>query len=328
MNLAEISNIQNSEIAGLIDKANYIQICGHTSPDGDCISSQLALKLALEKMGKKVDVLLALNEAAPHTLDFLPGFSDLIYAGRVKRGSDLFIVVDAPNDARIGYVAANLKNKSKVSLTIDHHFETKRSCDFALVDTSSASTSILIWELLGTLELVDIEVANCCLTGVKTDTGNFQYQNADLRAFKRALEMIEEGANNSLISEKVFMRRSLSAVKIEQIAVSNMEVFCDTRAVITSVSRDDLDKCSASKDDTEGIVNILRSLDGSEVVAFLREDSDCTKVSFRSTTDIDCRELAGIYGGGGHRGAAGAKIEQSLSEARETVKKQLQELLG
>ena len=59
MNLAEISNIKNSEIAGLIDKANYIQICGHTSPDGDCISSQLALKLALEKMGKRADILLA-----------------------------------------------------------------------------------------------------------------------------------------------------------------------------------------------------------------------------------------------------------------------------
>lgn len=329
MEFTESTNIDFEGIANLINDAKYIQICGHTNPDGDCISSQLACKCALEALGKEVDVLLALNERAPHSFDFLPYFDEFKYASRVKKKADLFIMVDVPNDKRLGFAGTELKEKAKVSLTIDHHFEEKRWSDFTLTDTSAASTTTLIWELLGFMGLNGSEqTANCCLTGLKTDTGNFQFQNADLRSFRIAAEMIEAGADNSFISEKVFMRRSFSSIKIEQVAISNLEVICNGKAAITTLSSLELERCGATKNDTEGIVDILRSIDGTEVVAFLRQDQDCTKVSFRALGDFDCRELVAVYGGGGHAGAAGAKIEDTLEAAREIVATQLKGVFG
>lgn len=329
MELTKASNIDFCGISKLINEANYIQICGHTSPDGDCISSQLALKRALSKLNKQVDVLLALNEKPPYLFDYLCGFDDLKFASRVNKRADLFIMVDAPNDNRIGFQAAKLKDKACISLTIDHHFEEKRWSDWTLVDPSSASTSTLVWELLAYMNLNDdSDIATCCLTGLKTDTGNFLFQNANLRSFKRASEMIEAGADNSLISEKVFMRKSLTSVKIEQIAVSNMEILENGRVAITTISKHEMQHSGASKDDTENVVNILRAIDGTEVVAFLREEQDYVKVSFRSLGDFDCRELACIYGGGGHAGAAGARIDNNLEIAKNMVVDQLSNLFG
>ena len=323
-----VSNIDFAGIADLIENSEYVQICGHTSPDGDCISSQLAMRRALIKMGKNVDVLLSLNEKAPIAFEFLDGYDELVFCGKQKKEADLFIMIDVPNDKRLGHSAAKLKNKATTVLKIDHHAESEKYSDFSFIDESAASTTVIVWELLGEMGgLIDEQIALACLTGLMTDTGNFQYQNADLRAFSCATEMVKMGANSSLISENVYMRRSLESIKLVNLAVDKLEVFCDGRAAVSCVTRKDIESCGATKNDCDSIISLLRSIDGTKLVAVLREDDNFVKVSFRSLETIDCRELASLHGGGGHAGAAGATLDVNLDSAKKIIMEEMRAAL-
>lgn len=328
MTVTPATNVNLDEFAARLKACDYIQICGHTSPDGDCIGSQLAMKVALEQLGKKVDVLLALNEPAPHQFDFLPGFSDLIYAGRVKKKADAFFMIDAPNDSRIGFSASDLKKKAKTRFTLDHHFEKEPWAETTFTDPDAASTTILCWELADALGIEKTkDFATCCLTGLMTDTGNFQYQNTDVRAFNAAVEMLKAGASTSVISSNVFMRNSLASYKLQSKTIDNMELFCDGRCAISHISLDDFAECGADKTDYDSMINLLRALDGTQLVAMLREAKDFVKVSFRALGDVDCRELSGKFGGGGHQGAAGATIAKPMDEALSLVKDAMTECM-
>lgn len=328
MSATPATNTTLEGLAQALKSCEHITICGHTSPDGDCIGSQLAMKCALEQLGKKVDVLLAQNEPAPYHFDFLPGFKDLIYAGRKKGTIEAFLMIDAPNDSRIGYPAADLRKKAKHAFTLDHHFEEEQHSELGYTDPDAASTTILVWEMLPYLGVEKTkDVATCCLTGLMTDTGNFQYQNADIRAFKAATEMLEAGASTSEISANVFMRNSLAMYKLQSIVFDHMEIFCDGACAVSYVSQKDFEESGASKADYDSQINLLRALDGTQVVAMLRESTNFVKVSFRSLGSIDCRELTAVFGGGGHQGAAGATIKEPLDKAVAMVKELLEKTM-
>ncbi len=328
MGITPHTNVTLKELAAKILQNDYVQICGHASPDGDCIGSALALKLALEQHDIKVDVLLALKEPAPKHYDFLPGFDDLVYSGHVKKIADAFLMIDTPNDKRMGFAATKLKDNTPNTFTLDHHAEDERATQFTFTDTSAASTSVLVWELL---DFMDVErtsdIALCCFTGLSTDTGNFQYQNTDVRAFKRACEMVEAGANPSYVSENVYMRKSLASYKLQSKVIDNMQGFDDGAGVISSVSIAEIEETGAVKGDFDAMINVLRSLEGTKVVAVAREEKTFVKVSLRSLGEIDVRKIASQFGGGGHQGASGIVMEKPLEEVVELVKSAMHEAL-
>lgn len=328
MGVTPQTNTTLKELAAELLKCDYLQICGHTSPDGDCIGSQLAMKLALESLGKRVDVLLALKEPAPKSFEFLEGFNCLTYSGHVKETADGFLMIDVPNEKRMGYAASKKLEATPKTFTLDHHAEPQRATQLTYTDTSAASTTVLVWELLDYLGAKKtIEIAACCFTGLATDTGNFQYQNADLRAFKAAAEMVEAGAVPSVVSENVYMRKSLASYVLQNKVVDNMEIFADGAGAISSISLEEFAATGADKSDFDSMINVLRSLDGTKIVAMAREEKTFVKLSFRALGDYDMRVVAGKFGGGGHRGAAGAVIEKPMPEVLELVKQAIAEEL-
>lgn len=322
--ITEASNTTLKQIAEELKKCKYVQICGHANPDGDCIGSQLALKLALEQLGVEVDVLLSLNERPPKQFCFLPGFDELIFAGRKKRAADGFVMIDVPNDSRLGFSSTKLKKKAKTSFTIDHHFDENRYSDFSYCDPDSASTTLIVWELIDYLVCKKTkDIANCCLTGLMTDTGNFQYQNTDVKSFEYATQMVKAGANPSLISENVYMKNSLASLLLEKIAIENMEIICEGRGAITYITKEELASTGGKRSDCDRLVDLLRALDQTEIVAVLREDEDQIKVSLRSLLNHNVRDIAAVFGGGGHVGAAGASLNTPLLIAVEKVKEEI-----
>jgi bifunctional oligoribonuclease and PAP phosphatase NrnA len=328
MGITPQTNILLEDLAHKLIEHDYIQICGHASPDGDCIGSALAMKLALEACGKKVDCLVALKEPLPKKYDFLKGFSDMAYSGHVKKTADAFLMIDTPNDKRMGYAAAKMKDATPNTFTLDHHAEPKRATQFTFTDTSAASTSVLVWELLDFLPVEKTsDIAVCCFTGLATDTGNFQYQNTDERAFKRACEMVKAGANPSVVSENVYMRNSLASYKLQSKTIENMQLFDDGQGAISFVTRADIEETGAVKGDFDAMINVLRSLDGTKVVAVAREEKTFVKVSLRSLGEIDVRKIAEKFGGGGHQGASGIVIEKPLKEVVVLIKEAMHESL-
>ncbi|WP_165060317.1 bifunctional oligoribonuclease/PAP phosphatase NrnA [Adlercreutzia sp. ZJ154] len=318
------TNTTLNEIAEALLKHDRICICGHVSPDGDCIGSQLALRCALAQLGKEVVVLLASADKLSVSFEFLPGFEELIPAASFEGTCDVFVQVDVPNARRLGEDASKIRQSASLTITIDHHAVDERETHLSYTDPDAASTSMLVWETVKHLG-VDLtkDIATCAYTGLMTDTGRFQYQNADLRAFRAACEMVEAGADPAFISAEFFQRATLASIQLEAAAINNMRFICDGCVALSFITQDEMKRAGAVKSDCEQLINTLRSIDGVKVAAMLRDEGKQVRGSFRSKDTTDVSAIAKRFGGGGHKAAAGFTLYEPLDKAVRMVEKAL-----
>lgn len=328
MSVTPQTNITLAELAVFLRDHDDFCICGHVSPDGDCLGSQLSLAHALRSLGKRVVCVLARDEALDAGAASLPGARDLVWAGLVERAPQCFVAVDVPTRERLGD-AARLLDESAASATVDHHAVDDRMTDICYTDPDSASTSLLVWELIGYLGVEpSSDMATCAFAGLMTDTGRFQYQNADARAFSLGAEMVSRGAEPAHIGSAFYQNRTLASVKLEAAAISHLRLIAGGSAALSYVSADDMAACGAVKADAEPLVDILRSIAGVRVVCMLREQPDGVRGSLRAKDDTDVSALARRFGGGGHRAAAGFSVKDaSVLEAVELLAEKVADLV-
>ena len=322
------TNADLAAIASVLKGCDDIVVCGHVSPDGDCLGSQLGLAAALRSLGKRVACLLAKDEPADERLSFLPGFADLIPAARYEGPARAFVAVDVPTRERIGEAAAALLDACETSVTVDHHAADFAMTALAYVDPDAASTTVLVWELAGLLGADRAgDVATCCYTGLVTDTGRFQYQNTDAAALRAAAEMVESGADPAAVSCAVFQNRSVPSALLEARAVERMGLCFGGAAALSWLSQADFEALGAAKADAEPAVDALRSVRGVRVACMLREQDGAVRGSLRAKDGTDVAFLARELGGCGHRAAAGFTLETGLEEATALLERRLADLL-
>ena len=232
------------------------------------------------------------------------------------------ISVDGATDDRLGKAKELLKNRFVIN--IDHHISITLYGKLNYVEEIS-STSELIYKFLNFCEIdIDINMAEALYTGLVNDTGNFSHDNVTEKTFEMAAELKRIGASNSKVVREFFNTKSLPAIKLLGIAMYEMEYNENKKLAYYFMSKETLDKYNGRKEDTEGIVEKLISFKEAEVSLFLREDKiGVIKGSMRSKHDIDVNEIASIFGGGGHRKAAGFTSELP---AEEIIKKVLERL--
>lgn len=315
MALTPQSNICLNKLAAKLKSLDTFIICGHISPDGDCIGSQLALGHALRSLGKEVHFLLARKDRIDDSLKFLPGINELIPAGNFEGCAEAFISCDVPTVERIADGAA-VKARCKTSFTIDHHASLKTMSDWNYVDPDSASTTMIVWELISALGIKpSADMAICTYTGLMTDTGGFCFQNTDVCAFRSASEMLETGIEPALVAREVFQSRSIASLRLESLALKRMKVSSDGSYVISYLRLRDFEECGGVKSDAEPIINTLRSIKGVRVACMLREQETGVRGSFRAKDDTNVAALAAKFEGGGHKAAAGFTIFSSVDNA-------------
>lgn len=323
MQLSPRTNITLTEIASRINGAQSFALCGHVSPDGDCLGSELALASALRALGKEVHCLLAKADFVDPSLSFMEGFEELVPASECACEVDLFIALDVPTRERLADAAVVLDG-ARSSITIDHHESDTAMTEFTFAAPSSASCSLLVWDLVGLLGVErTAAIATCAYTGLMTDTGRFQYQNADALCFAKAAEMVEAGAKPHEISRAVYQNRTKASLMIEAIALDRMIYLEGGKLAMSWLTKADFEACSATKADAEPIIDILRSIRGISVACVLREQDGVVRGSLRAKDDADVASVAREYGGGGHRAAAGFSLDMSIDEAVETMKSRL-----
>ena len=314
------TNTDLGAIAEALRSRDDFIICGHVSPDGDCLGSQLGLAAALKGLGKRVTCLLAKDEPIDERLGFLPGAAELVPAASFDGIARTFVAVDVPTRERIGEAAAALLEGCDLTVTVDHHAVDSTMTDLVYVDPDAASTTMLVWELAGLLGAERAgDVAQCCYTGLVTDTGRFQYQNTDAASLVAASEMVAAGADPALVAREVFQNRRLASIQLESRAIERMVFTDDGAAVASWLSIGDFEELGASKPDAEPIINSLRSVKGVRVACMLREQDQAVRGSLRAKDDTDVSVLARRFGGGGHKAAAGFTLEMELGEAVQTV---------
>lgn len=305
------------EIAALIEGAASVAVCAHTNPDGDALGSGLALASIIRKAwpGKRVTNLLADPDPVPRLYAFLPGADSFVNADDYDESPDLFIMVDLPHPSRINEAQSVLARSAHVAV-IDHHPSSEPVGDVFLSRPEAAAAGVIVAEFALSLGLeLDEGLATCLLTAIVTDTGRFQYQNADAEAFEVASLLVDSGADPSVISLNVYQSFRVEFLHLKAIVMGRIATFDHGRIAYSYATRADLERTGAHPDECDGLIDVVRSVEGSEVALFLKEAADgSVRGNLRSKADWDISGVARELGGGGHKAAAGFTAKGSVDE--------------
>jgi phosphoesterase RecJ-like protein len=303
-------------ISAIADSANVL-LLAHVTPDADALGSALGLGLALQGLGKQVQV--TVGEAGfttPASLSFLPG-TELICAPENLKPADLVISCDVSSDARLG-ITKPILEAAPASIAIDHHQSFTGFGTIHLVDPKAAATAEIVLELIDRLEIpITVEIASAVYSGLTTDTGSFKYQSTTSHTLRTAARLLDTGVDSARLSRLLFDDEPLAALVMMGEAVSRATLIPGAVAgqglVYTSVSieqRPGLDELAV-----ERVIEALRKTSEAEVAAVLKQaDDGHWKVSLRSKTTVNVGALANQLGGGGHKYASGYSSTGDLNQ--------------
>jgi phosphoesterase RecJ-like protein len=310
-----------SDIAAVADalRANErFIVTSHENPDGDALGSLLAMHLALVELGK--DSVMVLVGDSPLPAEY--GFLDVVGAGLRRAVTDdhvdrVLVAVDSAQETRL--TDARLLDAPLV-VNIDHHHDNTRFGSVNLVADGASSTAEVLADVFAELGLsLTPAIAEALYTGLVTDTGRFQYSNTTPRALRLAADLVEAGANPQRVFQAVYESMPFPKLRLLARALERASLHADGRIVISYLVRADFSDVDALEPYSEGIIDVLRSVEGVELGALIREqvrdDGPARKVSLRSSTErVDVSAIARKSNGGGHRQAAGFSSDLSLDE--------------
>jgi bifunctional oligoribonuclease and PAP phosphatase NrnA len=322
MNQTQTTELQ-AVVAAIRSNDRFV-VAAHENPDGDALGSMLATALALRASGK--DAVMFLSGTAPTPGEYC--FLDLEGLRRELPddiGERVLLAVDCANERRIGPDEDPVE-RPKLVLNVDHHHDNSRFGHVNLVVDEASSTSEIVRDILRELG-VDLtpSIAEALYVGLVTDTGRFQYTNTTPKALRLAAELVEAGADVHGIFRHVYETVQFAKLKLLARALERAELFEGGRLVVSYLLKDDFAAVGAEEPYSEGIIDSLRAVEGSEMVALIREpprdEGPARRVSLRSSRDeVDVSAIAREVGGGGHRQAAGFSSERPIEEIVEFLK--------
>jgi len=301
------------EVVAELRRRSSFMFVSHVKPDGDTLGAGLALGLALKGMGKRVGYFQ--QDPVPRNLRFLAD-SDLCSREIPKDlpADTLWVFGDMSDTSRAGEYLPAIDRVNV--LNIDHHLGNSRFGALNYVLETEASTGTCVMHLLRALEVpITPDIATALLTTIMTDTGAFMHTNTTASVLKLSAELMEHGADKPLITEEIFANKRFAAITILGLALSKAKVENDGRYCYTYVDQAMLDACGADGEDTEEIVQHLRSVEGVEAAALFKDYDGAVRVSLRSSGKINVMQAAASLGGGGHFMAAGLTFDGDLQGA-------------
>ncbi len=318
------------DVTALIDGAETIAICAHTSPDGDAIGSVLALAELIERAweGKKVTALLADSDEIPRIYQFLPGSERFVHVEDYDVDPDLFICVDLSGAGRLAE-ARPVMERSRSVAVMDHHPAGEKFWDVAIIRPEAAAAGVVVAQYAHRILLgpVSQSMAQNLMCALVTDTGRFQYSNTNAECFRVASSLMEAGANPAEIALNVYESSRLSYLHLSATVMSRIITFEQGRIAYSYATAADFASTGVPVSECDGLVDLVRSVEGAEVVLFLKEvPSGHVRGNLRSKTDRDVSGVAAELGGGGHVAAAGFTFEGDIDQALSAVLPKLRAL--
>ncbi|MCI0486393.1 MAG: bifunctional oligoribonuclease/PAP phosphatase NrnA [Blastocatellia bacterium] len=313
-----------SDVVQLIERKQRFLITSHVRPDGDGLGSGLALYWILKGLGKEVNVVL--KDRVPPAYNILPGADRVIVQQEVSDFYDAAFIIECSDVERPGLSGLS----DLLVVNIDHHSTTEPFGDINWIDATSAAVGEMIYNLCKALGVVVTkEIADCIYTALLTDTGSFHFSNTTERTLKIASELVRCGVEPARISEALFYSHPFSKIVLLGLVLSTMKRDESGRVAWVTMTRDLMDEADASEEDTDGIVNHALSVGEVRAVAFFKELSPgIYRISLRSKGKNNVAKVAEKFGGGGHRNAAGCRIEGDFEEVRRRVIEELQAVVG
>ena len=304
----------------------------HENPDGDALGSLLATHRILEALGKDSVMFLAAKEfPLPVEYRFLP-LEEVFHEPPADLSDRVAIFLDCGNIDRMP--VDFLKNGDNKMINIDHHHDNTRFGAINLVDVDASCTAEIVFDLAGLLGVeLTPEIANALYVALVTDTGKFMYENTDARSHRMAAGLIEAGVEVNDVYRRLYEHAPLEKLKLLAHALEGIEVKDNGRLAVTYISTEDYSTTGASEALTEGVIDHLRTIDGTVVAAVVRDQAEsgraARKVSMRSTDGrVDVSAIARAQGGGGHRRAAGFGTDLPYEQVVEFLVSEIETQLG
>jgi phosphoesterase RecJ-like protein len=305
-----------AQIAEKISLARTIAISSHVRPDADSIGSGLALHLMLRQMGKAVFYFN--TDRAPHPVNRLPGYGDIVIRQIHPDPFDLVILLEGGNEERTGQ--KNLKNY--FSINIDHHAGISNDADINWVVPEAAAVGELVYELgLAMKVTFSRDMAFNLYAAIASDTGSFKYSNTSAKSLAIASDLaIRGGFSPCQVSDLLFNSNSHEKIRMLTRVLSTLELAKGGRVAMIDFQRSFLDHFSLKEIETEDIIAIARSIDSVQVLLFFKEIAEnYYRISIRSRENFSARQIAQAFDGGGHHHAAGFFYRGGLAAAKKEI---------
>lgn len=278
----------------------------HVGPDGDALGSMIALGLALKSQGVSVSASYSEPFVIPKQYTFLPGLDLLVPPASLPAEPDLMITFDAGSMDRLGDLSANA-GAAKTLIVVDHHRSNDSFGTINLIDPNAAASAVIVHELLKRMEIpLTTEIAACLYTALVTDTGRFQYQNTTPAVMQIAADLLSYNIEHDKIARIVYDTHPTAYLRLLSAALDRAEVMDVPSMIWTWVENADLHKAGIGLDDTEGLIDVVRTAEEAEVALVMKQMPEGHyKVSMRSKGATDVGAVCQAFGGGGHALAAG-----------------------
>jgi phosphoesterase RecJ-like protein len=308
--------------------AESLLLTTHVNPDGDAVGSLLGLWHMLRAMGK-TRTAMAMQDAAPRTYAMLPGLKRILNEEADRPTFDTVVIVDCSTFERIGAIADWIGPSTKV-IVIDHHRDPGPPGTMGHIDPTQAATGELLMDLYDAAGVeISAEAALCLYVAQITDTGGFRFSNTTVTSLEKAARLVGTGIDVASVNNQVFNVQSRGNFALTGRMIAHASFPVNGILGESWLSAEDFREAEATGADTEGIINVLKHVEGVRVAAlFTASDADTCKLSLRSDGTFDCAAFLRAHGGGGHVPAAGATFREPLETTREKIIRALEEQLS
>jgi phosphoesterase RecJ-like protein len=309
----------------LLSSPKKIAIIPHKNPDGDAIGSTLALWHYLQIKGHET-VVISPNDF-PKFLKWMPGANEILNFERENTESkeglkqaDVIFTLDFNHLGRVGQMTENLESAAATFVMVDHHQQPSDYAKIIYSDVAMSSTCEMVYKLislLGDVDEINADMANCLYTGIMTDTGSFKFKATTSDTHRVIADLMDRGAENTEIHHRIYDTNSPSRLHLLGCALKNMVILEEFSTAYITLSQEELDRYDYQKGDTEGFVNYGLTLEGIKFAVIFIENKEegILKISFRSVGDFSVNDFArNHFEGGGHTNAAGGKSDKNIDE--------------
>jgi phosphoesterase RecJ-like protein len=319
--MSEVTGVATPDIervsAELRSRERFL-LTAHEGPDGDALGSLLGMHQLLTQLGKDSVMFLGAKEfPLPVEYRFLP-LEEVFHEPPADMADRTVVFLDCGNIDRmpVDFLTAGGND----IINIDHHHDNTRFGDFNLVDVGASCTAEIVYDLAVLFEAeITKEMASALYVGLITDTGKFMYENTDAHTHRVAAALIDAGVDIDDTYRRLYEHVPIEKLRLVARALEGIQRHCGDRLVLTYITSADYEATGAGEEMTEGVIDHLRSIDGTKVAAVIRDLGNrgraARKVSLRSSEgDVDVSAIARRNGGGGHKRAAGFSTDLELDE--------------
>ncbi|MDE2507260.1 MAG: DHH family phosphoesterase [Planctomycetota bacterium] len=322
-----------SPLAAILEKHERFLVTTHVRPDGDALGSEVGMAGLLRAKGK--DVRVVNSSRTPPRYDFLDEDGALFrHFGSDVQASDLadrevLVILDLSAWSQLGDMVDFVRSFPGPRVVIDHHVSQDDLGATFLKDVTAEATGTLVARAARALHVpITPSMANGLLTAIAMDTGWFRHPNTRPSTLREVADLVESGAEIHLIYQRIFERNTLGRLRLMGEMLAGLRTALEGRVSYATITREDLSRNGAIPQDTEDLVDYTVSVEGVEVgLLFIEQARGGVKVSLRSRNGLDVARVAAVFGGGGHKAAAGATLTEPLESAVAAVVAAVQQAL-